>query len=186
MPDELPTGLERKRWLELNRIICEVCEPRISRRKISTAAELAGALHNLQRGKRRRSSGLSIWATTVVLFGFAGWASWVGLKDSVLMPWNKPAPPRAVVAEGLLRVVTTPEGAEVYDSEETLVGITPTSTIRAKVGSELSFVVRKKGYRTLEITATVTEESISGPHAGFWRATEFFPRLCLERNGRIN
>ncbi len=181
LPDELPTGLERKRWLELNRIICEVCEPRISRRKISTAAELAGALHNLQRGKRRRRRGLSIWATTVVLLGFAGWASWVGLKDSVLMPWNKPEPPRAVVAEGLLRVVTTPEGAEVYDSEETLVGITPTSTIRAKVGSELSFVVRKKGYRTLEITATVTEESISDPMLVFGELQNFSPPVPGEK-----
>ena len=181
LPDELPTGLERKRWLELNRIICDICEPRISKRKISTASELAGALHNLQRGKRRRSRGLSIWATTAVLIGFAGWASWVSLEDSSLMPWNKPAPPKAVVAEGLVRVVTTPEGAEVYDNEGTLVGITPTSTIRAKVGSELTYLVRKKGYRPLEVTATVTEESVTEPMLVYGELQNFSPPVPGEK-----
>jgi eukaryotic-like serine/threonine-protein kinase len=181
LPDELPTGLERKRWLELNRIICDVCEPRISKRKISTAAELAGALHNLQRGKRRRNRGLSIWATTAVLTGFSGWASWVAFKDSSLLPWNKPLPPQAVVAEGLLRVVTTPEGAEVFDAEGTLVGITPTSTIRAKVGSELSYVVRKKGYRPLPITAIVTKESVTDPMLVFGELQNFSPPVPGEK-----
>ena len=65
LPDEMPTGADRKRWLELNRIICDICEPRISKRKISTAADLADALRRLQRGKRRRRSGLAVWMTTL-------------------------------------------------------------------------------------------------------------------------
>jgi len=180
LPDELPTGLEKTRWLELNRIICDVCEPRISRRKISTAAGLAAALHNLQRGKRRRR-GLSIWATTAMLLGFAGWAGWISLKDSSLMPWNKPLVPKAAVAEGLLRVVTTPEGAEVFDGEGTLVGITPTSTIRAKVGSELTYIARKKGYRPLEFTAIVTEESVKDPMLVFGELQNFSPPVPGEK-----
>ncbi|QTN33016.1 SUMF1/EgtB/PvdO family nonheme iron enzyme [Akkermansiaceae bacterium] len=180
LPDEPPTGLERRRWLELNRIVCDICEPRISKRRITTAAGLASALHNLQRGKRRRR-GFSIWATTAVLTGFAAWASWIALKDSSLMPWNKPAPPAAEVAEGLIRVVTSPEGAEVFDSDETLVGITPTSTIRAKVGSELSYVIRKKGYRTLAITATVTEESVREPMLVYGELQNFSPPVPGEK-----
>ena len=58
LPDEMPAGADRKRWLELNRIICDICEPRISKRKITTAADLADALRRMQRGKRRRQSGL--------------------------------------------------------------------------------------------------------------------------------
>lgn len=181
LPEELPTGLERKRWLELNRIICDVCEPRISKRKISTAAGLAAALHNLQRGKRRHSRSLSIWATTAMLLGFSGWAAWIGLKDSSLMPWNKPAVPKAAVAEGLLRVVTTPEGAEVFDEDGTLVGITPTSTIRVKVGSELTYVARKKGYRPLKIAATVTQESIKDPMLVFGVLMNFSPPIPGEK-----
>lgn len=181
LPDEPPTGLERRRWLELNKIICDICEPRISKRKISTAADLATALHNLQRGKRRRNRGLSIWATTAVLTGFAGWASWVALKDSSLMPWNKPGPPKAEVAEGLIRVVTTPEGAEVYDSAGTLVGITPTSTIRAKIGSELTYLVRKKGYRPLEVTAVVTEKAVTDPMLVYCELQNFSPPVPGEK-----
>ena len=175
LPDELPTGLERKRWLELNKIICDICEPRISKRKISTAVGLAAALHNLQRGKRRSNRGFSVWATTAVLMGFAAWTSWVALKDSLLLPWNKITPPEPAVAEGLLRVVTTPEGAEVFDGEGTLVGITPTSTIRAKVGSEVSFVVRKNGYRTQAVTATVKKESVTDPMLVYCVLENFSP-----------
>lgn len=175
LPDELPTGLERKRWLDLNRIICEVCEPRISKRRISTANELAAALHTLQRGKRRRNRGFSIWATTMMLLGFAGWASWEALKDSELLPWNQPAPPIAKVAEGQLRVVSTPEGAEVFQEDGTPVGITPTEILRAPVGSEVRYVVRKKDYRPLEISATVTEESVMDPMIVFGELLNFTP-----------
>ena len=175
LPDELPTGLERKRWLELNKIVCDVCEPRISKRKISTAGELAEALHNIQRGKRRRRSGLSIWATTLVLLGFAGWASWEGIKDSDLLPWNVAPPPVAVVAEGMLRVQTTPEGAEVFSEDGDLLGITPTAVMRAKIGTELTYTVRKKGFRSLEITAIVTEEAEKNPMYLYGELQNFSP-----------
>ncbi len=182
LPDELPTGLERKRWLELNKIICEVCEPRISRRKISTAGELAHALQNLKRGKRRRYSGASIWATTLILLGFSAWASWEGIKGSDWAPWNQqPEPPKAVAALGMLRVVTTPEGAEVFEEDGTLIGITPTSTLRAPIGSEVSYVVRKNGYRSFTITATVTEEAVKDPMLIFGELLNFSPPLIGEK-----
>jgi eukaryotic-like serine/threonine-protein kinase len=164
LPDELPTGLERKRWLDLNRIICEVCEPRISKRNISTAADLAAALRQIQRGKRRRSHGLSIWGTTLVLLGFAGWASVEALKDSDLLPWGKdPAKPAPITRYGLLRVAVLPEGSEVFSDDGTPVGITPTETLRLKVGSEVNYIIRKKGYRPLAVTAVVTPESAKDP-----------------------
>ena len=184
LPDDLPTGLERKRWLELNRIICEVCEPRISKRKISSAAELARALQNLQRGKRRRRRGVSIWATTVMLFGFACWSSWLAMKDSDWLPWNDSAQQKTIVAEeGLIRVVTTPEGAEVFNEDGTLVGITPTSTgtLRAKVGSEVTYIIRKKAYRPLNISAVVTAESVTEPMLIFGRLQNFSPPVAGEK-----
>jgi serine/threonine protein kinase len=181
LPDELPTGLERKRWLDLNRIICEVCEPRISKRSISTAEELAAALHNLQRGKRRRGRGVSIWATILVLLGFAGWASREALKDSELLPWNQPALPPEVVAAGLLRVVTVPEGAEVFKEDGTPVGVTPTKPLRAKVGSEVRYIVRKKDYKPLEITAVVTKDSVKDPMIVFGEMLNFSPPVPGEK-----
>ena len=164
LPDELPTGLERKRWLDLNRIICEVCEPRISKRNISTAADLAAALRHIQRGKRRRRHGLSIWGTTLVLLGFAGWASTEALKDSNIFPWRmQPAKPATTTEYGLLRVAILPEGAEVFKDDGTPVGITPTETLRIKVGSEVSYIVRKRGYRPMAVTSVITPESVRDP-----------------------
>ncbi|MFK7852204.1 MAG: SUMF1/EgtB/PvdO family nonheme iron enzyme [Akkermansiaceae bacterium] len=177
LPDDPPTGLERKRWLELNKIICDICDPRIKKRKISNAADLAFALRNLQGGKRRRRRGVSIWATTAVLLGFTAWASWVSLRDSHWFNEDKPNPPKAKITEALIRVVTTPEGAEVFKEDGTLVGITPTSTgtLRAKVGTEVSYVIRKKGFRPLRVTAEVTADSLKEPMLIFGELQNFSP-----------
>jgi serine/threonine protein kinase len=72
LPDELPLDPDRKRWLELNRIICDICEPRVSKRRITSAAELAEALRLLQRGKRRRSRAGAMWLTSLVLLTSGG------------------------------------------------------------------------------------------------------------------
>ena len=182
LPDELPTGLERKRWLDLNRIICEVCEPRISKRNISTAADLAAALRHIQRGKRRRRHGLSIWGTTLVLLGFAGWASFESLKDSAIFPWQKnPIKPVAPAETGLIRIVTTPEGAEVFKDDGTPVGTTPTETLRLKVGSKVNYMIRKKGYRPLTVTAVVTPESVKDPMIIFGELLNFSPPISGEK-----
>ena len=181
LPDELPTGLERKRWLELNKIICDVCEPRISRRKISTAGELATALHNIQKGKRRRRSGLSIWATTLVLLGFAGWASWETIKDSPWLPWKAAVTVQAPIADGMFRVVTTPEGAEVFSQSGDLLGITPTAIMRQKIGTQLSYVIRKNGYRSLEINATLTKAAENDPMLLFGELQNFSPPIPSEK-----
>ncbi|NIP94913.1 MAG: hypothetical protein GWO24_16295, partial [Akkermansiaceae bacterium] len=53
LPDELPEGAKLKRWRLLNSVICDVCEPKISRRKIKTAGELAEELGRLEAGRRR-------------------------------------------------------------------------------------------------------------------------------------
>lgn len=180
LPDELPTGLERKRWLELNRIICEVCEPRISKRRLANAKDLAAALRALQKGKRRRRRGASILATAGLLSAFVTWVLWQSVDDQPWFPWKKND---VAVAEktGLLRVVTTPEGAEVFSPEGALIGITPTATMRAQVGSEVRFLVRKKGYRTLELSATVTESSMEEPMLLFSELLNFSPPMTGEK-----
>ncbi|MCU0750764.1 MAG: SUMF1/EgtB/PvdO family nonheme iron enzyme, partial [Akkermansiaceae bacterium] len=161
LPDDMPTGADRKRWLELNRIICDVCEPRISKRKISTAADLAEALRRIQRGKRRRQSGLAVMLTTLLLTGFACWAGWEAVKNT---EWAKslsfvPQPPPPSV--GLLRVFSTPEGADVY-SGGVIVGTTPTPTMTANVGEEVTFMLRKSGFKPLEVKGTMTLAAVNG------------------------
>ncbi len=183
LPDDLPTGLERKRWLELNQIVCDVCEPRISRRKISTAGELAEALRCLQRGKRRRNPGRSLILTTLVLFGFSAWASWHMFKESKWLPWHEVPAPKLILREGLIRIVTTPEGAEVYTMDDRWIGSTPTETgtLRAPVGSQVDYIIRKQGYKTVTISETVTPESATTPMLIFRELQNFSPPVVGEK-----
>ena len=162
LPDAMPEGADRKRWLELNRIICDICEPRISKRKISTAADLADALRCLQRGKRRRQSGRAVWMTTLVLAGFVGWAGWITLKDSDWMqgvnPISKPVPPQI----GMLKVVSFPEGAEVFDRAGKSLGTT-SIFVQAAVGEEFSFTIRKSGYKDEPVKGKASPTIVSEP-----------------------
>ena len=165
LPDEMPTGTEGKRWLELNRIICEVCEPRISKRKISTAAELAESLRRIQHGKRHRRSGLAVALTALILTAFSGWACYEVVKGT---PWAKrltssqdPPLPRI----GKFRVFSTPEGADVKDANGVLVGTTPTPVLTARVGEDLSFILSKPGYLPKEIQGRLTPASMTEPQA---------------------
>jgi serine/threonine protein kinase len=164
LPDDMPAGADRKRWLELNRIICEVCEPRVSKRKITTAAGLAESLRRIQRGKRRHTSGAAVWLTTLMLTAFAGWAGWQVIQDAGWFkpPW--PASPAEIIPEvGQLRVFSTPEGADVLDSGGVLIGTTPTPTMTAAIGEELSFTLRKPGFRPLELRGRMTLAAVREP-----------------------
>lgn len=184
LPDELPTGLERKRWLELNKIICDVCDPRINKRKITTAGELAEALQCLQRGTRRRSPAISIWATTLILFSFAGWASWNAFKDSDWLPWKKNvAPAKFEVAERMIRIVTTPVEAEVYSPDGEWIGSTPTSigTLRAPIGAQVDYVIRKNGYKNVVVSETVMPGPSSEPMLIFRELQNFSPPKIGEK-----
>jgi len=164
LPEELPSGPERRRWLELNRIICDICEPRVSKRKIVTAGELADALRRLQRGKRRRSSGAAVWMTTLILTTFSAWALWVAYKDS---PWLaqilNPTPVPAAPPMGEFRISSAPEGADVYDVTGKLVGSTPTSTLTAQVGEEIIFTIRKPGFKPLPIRKIIPPTAVNHP-----------------------
>jgi eukaryotic-like serine/threonine-protein kinase len=162
LPDILPAGPDRKRWLELNKIICDICEPRLSKRTISTAGELAEALRRLQRGKKRRKSGAAVWMTTLVLTVFSGWMGYETIKDSDwLAAWT--GPPPAVQQIGRLRVISTPEGADVYDESGRVIGTTPTEIIEAPVGKKVTFTVRKRGFLPQQTFGTVHAGAVNVP-----------------------
>ncbi|MEI6654009.1 MAG: SUMF1/EgtB/PvdO family nonheme iron enzyme [Verrucomicrobiota bacterium] len=167
LPDELPGAAERKRWQELNRIICDVCEPRASKRKITTAAELAICLRLLQQGKRRRSRTGAVWLTTLLLTALSAWAGWDLLKDVDWQAyWRKPT--REVASQvGMFRVVSTPDTADVLDASGKWVGITPTGTMSAKVGESVSFTIQKRGYRPVVVTDKIGPGAVNEPQSIF-------------------
>jgi serine/threonine protein kinase len=167
LPDEMPGGADRKRWLELNKIICDICEPRISKRKISSATDLADALRRLQRGKRRRQSGAAVWLTTLVLAGFVAWTGWELVKDSEWLAKRNAVPPPVVQALGKLRIVSAPEGAEIFDENEKFVDRTPSIYLDAKVGERFHFTIRKSGFRELVLEGKVDPSAVNEPQVLF-------------------
>jgi hypothetical protein len=179
LPDDLPTGPDRKRWTGLNQIICDVCEPRLSKRGITTAAELAEALRRLQIGKRPVSkSNLGVWATAALLAGFGLFVLWENGGRVMAQQWfgtiQKPDPP--VVKDGMVRVVTNPEGVEVLDVHGNLLGITPMpETLSAPVGTEVVYLLRKPHYRTIEIRGFVPDHAVNDPHVLFAEMQVFAP-----------
>ncbi len=163
LPDDMPGGAARKRWLELNRVICDVCEPRISKRSITTAAEFAAALRRIRDGGSANRSRKLVWLATLLLMAFTGWAGWELARDTGwLKRWvemrTSPAP-----VVGLLRVFSTPEGADVFDADGVMIGTTPTPTLTAKVGEEVVFTLRKSGFLPQEIGGKMTLLAVSEP-----------------------
>lgn len=163
LPDELPQGADRKKWLALNRVICDVCEPQLSKRTIHTATDLADALRRIQRGKRRRSRGAGILTTlTILLTGF-GFLTWKFFEKDTVLAWVKDLLKREVVAPveiqkmGQVKIVTEPEGAAVFDDQGVYMGETQTAVLSYPVGTKLRFTLRKSGYQEMKITHEVTE-----------------------------
>ena len=163
LPEDMPTGPERKQWLELNRVICEVCEPRLSKRGITTAAQLADALRRIHGGKRHRQGNSLVWATTLLLTAFTGWAGWHVANDAGWLDSRSGNGTNSAPALGMLRVFSTPEGADVLDFNGVAIGTTPTPTLTAEVGREVVFTLRKKGYLPYEIRERVTTSAASEP-----------------------
>jgi serine/threonine protein kinase len=180
LPDDMPTGGDRRRWLELNRIICDVCEPRISKRQISTAGQLAESLRRIQRGKRHRRSTMAVWLTTLMLTLFAGWAGWEVAKESDWVKSFQGPPPDPEPLVGQLRVFSTPEGADVYDESGVIINTTPTPTMTARIGEEVVFTLRKLGYHPLEIRAVMPPSAVREPMAISGQLKFFSPPVIGE------
>lgn len=166
LPDDMPTGGDRKRWLELNRVICDVCEPRISKRNILEASELSEALKRIQRGRSRRGSRKAVWATSAMLLSFSAWVGWEVTKDA---PWmqaliHPDGSSTTAPTSGLVRIISSPEGADVVDEMGRVIGTTPTPLLTARVGQTLSLQLRKRGYRDLTISEVIPASSVLEPH----------------------
>ncbi len=170
LPDEMPSKAERKRWLALNQIICETCEPQLSKRRISTAGELADALRRLQDGKRRRRRRpVGAFFATLLIAGVLGQGAWEVLKSS---PWGRfdDRPPEGPVAgpalpvKALVKINSRPEGAVVIDSSgEKIPGTTPTDLISTYVGEEVSFRLERDGFAPATVRAVVPASAAEEP-----------------------
>lgn len=172
LPDDLPTGPERKRWQALNQIICDICEPQLSKRRISTAGDLADSLRWLQEGKRRRRrrpvGALIATLLTSAVLVFGAWESfkgstWNALMDNFGIPADsvKPQDPGPPKQEwGSIKILTNSPGAKVYDESKRLpVSDTPTEALTVPVGQTVTFRIEKAGFRTEYLSFIVPESA---------------------------
>lgn len=163
LPDELPQGPDRKQWLALNRVICDVCEPQLSKRSINTASELADALRRIQRGKRRRSRRAGVVTTLTILLTGISFLTWKFLEKETFVSWVtqilKRQVPEGTDAPkmGQVKIVSDPEGAAVFDEQGAYMGETQTAVLSYPVGTPLKFTLRKSGYQEMKITHEVSE-----------------------------
>jgi eukaryotic-like serine/threonine-protein kinase len=175
LPDEIPGGAERKAWLSLNQVICEVCDPQLSKRKTATASQLAESLHAIQMGRRhRRRRSLKPLLGSVLFLVFISLGLWQVVENS---PWlkarlftftAKPKPEKIVAPKtALVKITSTPEGADVIDLTKgpkgESKGTTPTSLLKVHVGDNLHYRIVRDGYAPFEIETVVPAEAAEDP-----------------------
>ena len=163
LPEELPQGKSLKCWRSLNEVICDVCEPRVSKRKITTAEQLANELKRLQLGRRR-----PIRVNRPLVFTVLAIAAVIGLI------WQLPTMKISLADDAQSEVVTEPEvtpevfvtvtssplGAAVQDADGIYIADTPLVPRKFPLDAELVYTFHLEGFREKTITATITQEAI--------------------------
>lgn len=157
LPDEPIPKADNKRWLALNKVICETCDARLKKRRYTDAAELESVLamiHKARRIQKKQSpKGLATTAG-VVAFGLAAFAALpvapvkvVGSLGRVLS-----APTTSYVT-----VTSIPEGAEIYDGDGLYLGTTPYGPKEYPIGIEVRYELRYPGHKTEKLLETLDQ-----------------------------
>lgn len=180
LPDELPGGEKRKLWLAMNQVICDICEPKVSKRTIVNAAQLADAVRRLQLGKRvrkKRNATLVkvILITLLIIGGVVGVNSY---RESQQMNSanvvevatasvnNGEAKDAAAVAQEpehefcAIKLNTTPPYATVYENGILLEQVTPTDFRDFKPGDIVTYRLELDGFKTVEKEYKVPDQAI--------------------------
>ncbi len=156
LPVERPDEDDRKKWIKLNRIICDVCEPRVEKRKIKSASSLVEQLTALEEGKKIRRkipAGVKIMAVIVAFLSFFIFQIWFQASwgTRVIEGRRVPLPPEWT----RVTIISQPPAAEVY-LDGLLQGPTRFDFPEALVvGSTVNVVLKKEGYRPLEVPIQV-------------------------------
>ena len=163
LPEDGPPEKDHKKWIILNRLLCDVCEPRIGKRKIKTAAQLADALGRLEKGKKiRQPISPTTWVVTVLLFVLSLFVA----QTTIQYSWGSydiegqrealPIRYMAVKISSETEDGTELDGVDVYNFEGDFVGPTSLNLSKLKVGDRLQLILRKAGF----LDATVDEELV--------------------------
>ena len=173
LPDELPQGAKRKLWLEMNQVICDICEPQQAKRLITSAPQLAEAFRRLQQGKKVRRN------RSRLLRKVAAFAVGAAILSSAIY-FLKPLEKVTAGSEPLAPVVLPPGGdsnrpvnevcsiklssyppyATVYENGVKLDEQTPTDFRDFEPGEVVTYRFELDGYKTLEKNYSVPDSDI--------------------------
>ncbi len=159
LPEDGPGDDSRKQWIRLNRVICDICEPRISKRKIQTGEELAIALARLEEGKAvAKKIPASAKVALGVLALFLLFLTQIWVENSwgtyVIEGKREPLPPSFVT----VRILSDAEGARVLNMDRVLLDYIPATLPNQEVGTQLEVILRADGYRELFISEEVRDD----------------------------
>lgn len=165
LPIEGPPEKNRKKWIVLNRVLCDVCEPRLGKRKIKTAAAFADSLGRLEKGKKLKkpiSIATQMAAALVCLVGLFATQTWIryswgshdieGKREA--MPINYVTVKISSETEG----GTPLDGVDVYDSADVWKGTASLSLRNLVVGDPLQLVLRKNGFLDARIDQEIIDD----------------------------
>lgn len=175
LPDELPEGVDHRRWLGFNAIICRAAEPSVGKQSIVTAQQMAELLETLRddtprRRKQRRAAAAAprrIRRWPWLFFCVAALAGAVGvhflpqdtplrlsralqaLRESAPADMPQPAEKKAKqqpTGQGMLYIGSEPAGASVYTEQGDYLDETPYGPVPMEAGKRVAFILRKDGY----------------------------------------
>ena len=157
LPDEPVAKADSKRWLALNKVICETCDARIKKRQFTEAADLQRVLGMIHRAKRIRKKTVPIGLALTSLLIVAGLATGVVLPVPSFEVKSAPPAEEAPPTSSFVTVVSEPEGADIYSEDGVKLGSTPYGPKEYPVGNEVRFTLRHLGYEQKEVSKVLTQ-----------------------------
>lgn len=209
LPDELPEGANKKHWMALNEVICNICDPKLSKRTIDSARKLADALAKIKQGKKIQTNTSKSKLMTAALlllicgmvYGVYSIKPWVANKPLVSSTDNSEVRdvPKYKFKVCSVQFISNPNhalisGLDGYEDLET-----NTSFIKYAPGTILNLVFKRDGYRPKEVEFVVpdkeyeyfqvTLDTFLPPKANQrWvdsLGVEYFPRVDFHESGYV-
>ena len=168
LPEELPDGTNRKHWVALNEVICNICDPKLSKRSINSAEKLADSLAKIKQGKKIKKAGQGKLKLTVFLMLVIGVLGFI-LYDQ--KPWETKDPividndrdpevkePEYQYEVCSVQFISDPTHAEIIGHEQNSYLETNTEFIEYPPGKVLNLVFKHEGYRPKSVEFVVPDK----------------------------
>lgn len=168
LPDELPEGTSKKHWMALNELICNICDPKLSKRTINSSKKLAESLAKIKQGKKVKQPGkgrkLKMMLSLLLLggLGYGVYHSKPWMAGEPLVADNKDTVPEVAPKYHYevcsVQFISHPTHAQITGHETGQYLETNTEFIEYAPGTVLNLVFEHEGYRPKEVEFVVPDK----------------------------